>query len=394
MIGAVLATAAPASARPYWKRQLDRMVAGHAIGVALHDNGRVLYRHDDKQRRTPASNEKLLMSMALFDAIDPNEVLDTQIYTSATPTFGILSGDLWLASEGDPTLGAGGARSRSLPFDATDVRDLAELVRAAGITQVNGRVYGDMSYFEHDWMAPGWKSTFPNRYIPLPSAVTFEGNVVNDYHFENPEWRAARALTEALEDAGVTVAKRPRAGSLPPGLNLLGGVTSQPLDVLVRYMNRKSSNFFAEILGKRLGVETAGIPGTIAKGASAIETFAATLGIDLVAHDSSGLSYANEVSPRGVVRLLTHVEASEDYYEVLRRSLPRGGQGTLEDRLRHVPVRAKTGSLSEVSALSGWVRLQRTGSWAEFSILSSGLSYTSAKDLEDRMVKLIHRLAR
>ncbi|MDQ4065835.1 MAG: D-alanyl-D-alanine carboxypeptidase [Actinomycetota bacterium] len=394
VIGALFATAAPASARPYWKRQLDRIVAGHHVGVALHDDGRVLYSHDDKIRRIPASNEKLLMSMALFDALGPDEVLDTQLFTTATPTFGILSGDLWLASEGDPSLGAGGERSRSLPFEATDLRDLADLVVAAGITQVTGRVYADMSYFEHDWFAPGWKSSFPHEYIPLPSAVTFEGNVVNDYHFENPEWRAARALTQALEAAGVDVSRRPRAGALPPGLDLIGGVTSQRLAILVRYMNRSSSNFFAEVLGKRLGAEIVGIPGTIAKGATAIETFAATLGIDLVAHDSSGLSYANRVSPRAIVTLLTHIETSEPYYEDLRTSLPRGGQGTLEDRLRGIPVRAKTGSLTEVSALSGWVRLARTGTWAEFSILSGGLSYTSAKSLEDRIVKLIHRLAR
>ncbi|HEV3472526.1 MAG TPA: D-alanyl-D-alanine carboxypeptidase [Actinomycetota bacterium] len=391
---APLLWSAPAHARPNWTSRLDRIIAGHKIGVALHDDGRVLYGHDAKRLRVPASNEKLLLSMALFEAIGPQETLDTRLFSTATPTFGILSGDLWLASEGDPTLGADGERSRSLPFAATDVRAFVDLVRDAGITEITGRVYADVSYFERDWFAPGWKANFPHRYIPLPSAVTFEGNVVNGHHIDNPEWRAARALTEALEAAGVDVGQRPRAGILPANTTLLGSLASQRLAVLVRYMNRSSSNFFAEVLGKRLGAETYQPPGTIAKGANAIEAFGASVGVDLTAHDSSGLSYKNRVSARGIVRMLTHVELTDPWYPVLRRGLPKGGQGTLEDRLHGIPLRAKTGSLAGISALSGWLRLSHTGEWAEFSILSRGLSYQTAKGLEDRIVRLMHAAAR
>jgi D-alanyl-D-alanine carboxypeptidase/D-alanyl-D-alanine-endopeptidase (penicillin-binding protein 4) len=78
----------------------------------------------------------------------------------------------------------------------------------------------------------------------------------------------------------------------------------------------------------------------------------------------------------------------------LRNGLPTGGEGTLEDRLHGVPVRAKTGTLSGVSTLSGWVRLKRAGSWGEFSIMSRGMSKTRAANMEDRIVRLLRKRAR
>ncbi len=73
----------------------------------------------------------------------------------------------------------------------------------------------------------------------------------------------------------------------------------------------------------------------------------------------------------------------------LRSTLARGGQGTLEDRLEDVKVRAKTGTLEAVSALSGWVWLETSNEWAEFSILSSGMSTTTAKTIENKIVRLV-----
>jgi D-alanyl-D-alanine carboxypeptidase/D-alanyl-D-alanine-endopeptidase (penicillin-binding protein 4) len=79
----------------------------------------------------------------------------------------------------------------------------------------------------------------------------------------------------------------------------------------------------------------------------------------------------------------------EDWGDVLRRALPTGGQGTLEDRLHGVQVRAKTGTLTDVSALSGWVFSERRDAWIEFSILSAGMSKALASQIEDRIVRIL-----
>jgi D-alanyl-D-alanine carboxypeptidase/D-alanyl-D-alanine-endopeptidase (penicillin-binding protein 4) len=152
-------------------------------------------------------------------------------------------------------------------------------------------------------------------------------------------------------------------------------------------MLRPSWNFAAEVLGKGLGADVRGTPGTIAKGAATIQAWVRDHGADFTLHDNSGLSYANHVDAADMVRLLWVAEAA-DWGDELRQALPTGGQGTLEDRLRSVKLRAKTGTLTDISALSGWVWADRLDAWIEFSILSD-VAKPAAADIEDRIVRLL-----
>lgn len=358
----------------------------------MREEGRFLYRHSSRRKRVPASNQKLLVSMALFDRLEPTRTIETTAATSALPG-PVIDDDLWLLGRGDPTLSGGGHLARELPFEATRIGALARAIKDAGVARINGRVIGSTGYFARDWWAQGWSSHFPSDWIPLPTALSFEGNVVQGDHIADPEVRAARSLTKKLRKLGVSVSGRPTAAAAPSQLTPIAGVSSQPLLTMVRYMNRRSSNFFAEVFGKRLGIEHSGFPGTIAKGAAAIESWAKTYGVGLTAYDSSGLSYDNRVSPNGLVKLLSVAE-DEAWGPALRASLPGADQGTLEDRLKGVRVRAKTGSLTNISTLSGYVWLRQRDTWAEFSILSRGMSKTYASAIEDDIVRILTREAR
>jgi D-alanyl-D-alanine carboxypeptidase/D-alanyl-D-alanine-endopeptidase (penicillin-binding protein 4) len=322
----------------------------------------------------------------MFDRVQPNGRIRT---TAASDS----DGDLWLLGHGDPTVTGGGSFARRLPFEPTRLGVLARAVRDAGVTVVTGRVMGSTGYFAHDWGAPGWKSDFAARWCPLPSALTFNGNSVNGNHISDPELRAARSFTKKLEGLGIRVAGAPGSGSPSSQVTEVAEIASPRLKTLLQYTNRKSSNFFAEVLGKRLGVLRSGVPGTMAKGAAAIRVWAERLGVDLVARDSSGLSYDNRIAAAGMVRLLGHAE-DQPWGTTLRKLLPGAGQGTLEDRFNGVRLRAKTGSLDGVSALSGWIWLRRLDAWAEFSIMSRGFSYSAGKALEDRIVRELTRNAR
>jgi D-alanyl-D-alanine carboxypeptidase len=57
-------------------------------------------------------------------------------------------------------------------------------------------------------------------------------------------------------------------------------------------------------------------------------------------------------------------------------------------------VQAKTGTLKDISALSGWVWLRRKHAWAEFSIMSSGMPKYVAAPMEDRIVRILTRSGR
>ena len=366
--------------RAAWMERVDGLVSGRSVSVAVADDGRFLYRHLDAVPRTPASNEKLLLSMALLDALGPGHRIAT-VAAAQRVEGGMVRGDLWILGGGDPELG----RAR--------LSLLAERIRDAGIRRVAGSVRGDTASFARDWWAPGWRWYFPREEVPLPTALVFAGNVAGGVHVADPERRAAAFLTRRLEALGVRIGGPPGMGRAPSGLATVAEVDSRPLRAILARMNRTSDNLAAEVLGKLLGATEVGPPGTIAKGAEAIRDWAAGRGVRVRAYDASGLSYRDRVRAAGLVRLLDAAE-EEPWGEALRRGLAAAGQGTLEDRLAGVELRAKTGTLQGISALSGWVWLEREGDWAAFSILSAGLPKTTAARIEDAIVRAVAAGAR
>jgi D-alanyl-D-alanine carboxypeptidase/D-alanyl-D-alanine-endopeptidase (penicillin-binding protein 4) len=355
--------------RATWMRRIDALVGGRAVSVAVSEESTALYERAADTPRTPASNEKLLLAMAALDTFGADHRIET-VAAAADVEGGVVEGDLWVLGRGDPLVGP------------SALARLANALVDAGLSRVTGAVMGATTYFRRDWGAPGWNDV-ARDYVNRPTALTFAGNGT-----ANPEREAARALTKQLERLGVRVAGAPGSGAPPKGLDELASIESKPMRVLLARMLRPSWNFGAEVLGKALGAAVRGAPGTIAKGAATIQAWVQQRGPAFTLFDNSGLSYGNRVTAAGIVDLLTLAE-DEPWGEQLRRALPTGGQGTLEDRLRDVEIRAKTGTLTDISALSGWVFSERRGAWIEFSILSQGLSKTVASDLEDRIVRIL-----
>ena len=358
-----------------WMRHIDRLVAGRAVSVSVGSAGSFLYQRADTEPRIPASNEKLLLSMALLDSLGPGRRIVTHAATASLQG-GVIQGNLWILGRGDPEI------------TAARMAALARHLVAAGVQKIRGRVMGSTGYFGHDWWARGWKRHRTRLYVAPPTALTFQGNVVNGRFTREPEAFAARSLTKQLERRGVAVVGRAGAGEPPEGLADVATIRSRPLRSILAAMDRPSDNFFAEVLAKLLGAKSAGLPGTIAKGAAAIREWVAGHGVDFSLYDGSGLSYANRVTTRGIVQLLWVADAST-WGPVLRQALATGGQGTLENRLHGVKVRAKTGSLDGVSALSGWVWLDKEEAWTEFSILSRGMPKWIASSIEDGIVRTL-----
>jgi D-alanyl-D-alanine carboxypeptidase/D-alanyl-D-alanine-endopeptidase (penicillin-binding protein 4) len=372
----------PALADAWWERRVQRIAGRHELGLAVGIGGRIAFEHDGTVRRVPASNQKLLLSLALFDRLGPDHRIPTRAAARDVKR-GTVIGDLWLIGRGDPTL-TGAEAGYWGDLEATTLAELAGRIKRSGISRIEGHVRGATEYFDDDFDAPGWQSYVPGSYVQLPSSLVVNGN--NTVR-SRPERAAAAALTKQLEKIGVQVGGGPRAGVPRGSLTPIAEVRSRPLGEIVAYMNRWSNNFFAEVLGKALGADVYGAPGTIEKGARAIERWVRENGERTVANDSSGLSYRNRVSPRTIVRMLGIAE-SKPWSKHFRGGLPAAGEGTLRYRLAGLDVHAKTGSLfNGASGLSGWVRSVRDGRWAEFSIL--GRDYP--KTIEDRIVRLVSR---
>ncbi len=368
-------TAVPLEVRSApWMIRIEDLLGALPVSVSVA-NGTSLYEHLGEVPRAPASNEKLLLSMALLDRFGPGYRIPTSAEARRVSRR-VVRGDLWLTGHGDPEVGP--AR----------IAGLALAIRAAGIRSVRGSVVGDRSAFTRERWAPGWHP-IALRFIGLPTALTFEGNADAGGFVFDPELRAAAALTADLRSLGVRVAGAPATGREPEGLSRVAAVRSAPLVDVLRRQNVSSNNLDAEVLDKLLGGAASGPPGSIAKGAAAIETWAGASGVAVVAHDGAGLSYRDRVTADGMVVLLGDADRAP-WGAALRSTLPTPGEGTLEGRLRGLRVRAKTGTLLQgVSALSGWVWLRRERRWAEFSILSKGLSKAEAVRIEDTVVRIV-----
>ena len=210
---------------------------------------------------------------------------------------------------------------------------------------------------------------------------------------------AATLLKEALARRSIrvtgTVQRIDAAARVKEPLNEtklteLAFVESQPLATLLKAINKESQNLHTEIMLRQLG-ELRGAPRELddsgrpisseTRGLAVLKQFLAKAGVDtstLSLRDGSGLARQDLVSPRSTSQLLLFM-SQHPHFTVYRESLPVAGDGTLRRRMKGTPaegkVQAKTGSLSYVRSLSGYVTTKQ-GQMLIFSFM--GNNYTGA----------------
>lgn len=441
----------------------DRVQWG--ILVVDASSGRVLYEHAPDLLFIPGSNMKLPVASAAFGLLGPAYRWQTTLFAHSLPVNGVLEGDLYLAAQGDPTLGA--------PFHDS-ARDalvaLADSLRAAGVREIAGRLVVDVSAWDsttvrESWMiedlmssdgatggafsigdgeldvrvqgaeragaAPeiDWEPRFdlgagpavePRvataaagapadlrvRFLPEPRRWILEGDVPAGevrtlaLSQRDPVRIGVATLADALAERGVLPAGGTQivwdaevpleagcvSGRIPscPAMLRVAGMASPPLSEVSGELLGASRNWVAEQLVRTLGAER-GAGGSWPEGFRvAGEYLASEVGVsaeDIHFEDGSGLSNHDLVSPRAVVRILVHAR-SQPWGDAFRAALARPGvEGTtLSDRLHGLSGRvfAKTGSLSHVNSLSGYV-IADDGRELVFSILSNGANLPSSQ---------------
>jgi len=173
--------------------------------------------------------------------------------------------------------------------------------------------------------------------------------------------------------------------------------TSIPLSEIIKIINKKSHNLYAEQVLKTIGKELGG-SGTVSKAIEIEKRFLSNIGIDpekIMIVDGSGLSRLNLVTPLQVTTLLTYMYRHK-YWKEFYNSLPIAGvDGSLENRMRNSKaannVRAKTGYVNYVRSLSGYVT-SKDGEMFVFSMIVN--HYTVPTSLANNIQDLVcNRLA-
>jgi len=225
--------------------------------------------------------------------------------------------------------------------------------------------------------------------VPVGGSTTTEWSTVED-----PTAYAADVFRRALAIEGVYVAGRIREADAPEGVRPVGEHASMPLSQLLIPFMKLSNNMHAEALVKTMGAETVG-EGSWNAGLEVVDDFAASQGVDdddLRLVDGSGLSRKDLVTGDAVTDLLVGVR-DEAWFDTWYASLPVAGEpdrlvgGTLRNRMRGTAaagnVRGKTGSLTGVTALSGYVT-DADGRKLVFSMISNNY-LSSPRSVEDAL---------
>ena len=388
LLGAlVLASSAGASGSPLEKRLAQALAVPHvsrartAALVFDLQTGTTIFAQHDSLSLAPASNEKLAVTYAALVGLGPEFRFETDVVGRGEQDGTVWRGSLLLVGHGDPTL------------SSADLAALAHQVRAAGIRRVTGAILGDESYFDARRTAPGWKAGFYINESPPLSALTVDRDYYAGRIWRNPALGAGLEFRAALRRAGVYVVGAAGTGIAPGDGVALASVESQPLATILRWMDRVSDNFTAELVLKQLGTLLAD-QGTTARGAAYVSQALADAGVPLAGVrvvDGSGLSVLDRVTARELAAILEAAWGDPDVGPVLFAALPIAGvNGKLSDRMRRAPARgnvvAKTGTTSWASALSGYVKRRYV-----FSVLQNGNPVSSfwARRAQDRFATVL-----
>ncbi|MET3699710.1 D-alanyl-D-alanine carboxypeptidase/D-alanyl-D-alanine-endopeptidase (penicillin-binding protein 4) [Bacillus oleivorans] len=437
----------------------DERLQGTSTGVSIRnaDTGEVLYSYYGDMRLHPASNMKLLTTIAALETLGEDYQFTTEVLTDGSITGNVLQGNLYIKGKGDPTL-------LEKDFD-----QFAKDLKAKGIQQINGNLIGDDSWYDDirlsqdlNWSDESYYTgaqvsaltLSPNedydagtvivevtpstevggkaqvKVTPETDYVTILNNTemvaagqskrisIEREHGTNnivvegvmplngttsrswvavwePTGYALDVFKKSLKEQGIALVGNAdvKVGVTPENATVLTAKKSMTLeDLLIPFM-KLSNNGHGETLTKEMGKVVYG-EGSWDKGLQVIEEVITDFGVNgdtILLRDGSGMSHKNMIPANEITQLLYAVQ-DESWYPAFEQSLPVAGEsdrlvgGTLRSRMTSEPakgnVKAKTGSLTGVSTLSGYVT-SADGKKLIFSIMFNNYLGFSATSIEN-----------
>ncbi|MFQ4147984.1 D-alanyl-D-alanine carboxypeptidase [Arthrobacter sp. LAPM80] len=380
------------------KKALEFDGAGtFSMYVADAVTGKELFSQSGTSAATPASNLKLLTAAAALKTLGPDTRFSTRAVAGSKPH------EIVLLAGGDSMLAAGPGSHDSVMGHAgmaTLAEQTAKALTAAGV-KGPVTITIDDTLFTGSPLNPKWNDGDVDAgeiapiYPMALNAARLAPEVPEGPRPQDSAVAVAEAFLNALEAAGVATTGTIARGKAPAAADATSGTPAQPGTVLgsldsatvaqqAQYMLEESDNYVAEVLARmtaaKLGMEASNT-GAVA----AIRQVVGQLGLpmaDITTTDNCGLAVGNLISPQRLVQLLSLMltEPAADIAQVLPGLPIAGLTGSLQHRFLAAPelagaglVRAKTGSLNNVTSMSGYV-INDKGRLLVFSIIGNGLT--------------------
>lgn len=404
---------------------------------------KTLYKKNEKILLHPASNMKILTSAAGLMYLTPDYEFKTDLYYDGYISSDTLYGNIFVAGGCDPDL------NTSDLYTFVDAIKILNINVINGNIYIDVS-FKDSLYWGSGWM---WDDD-PSSDAPYLSALNINDNCVNviydcngkiitidpstkyvnvirqetddeitidrnwlqkentiiikgkddkkkyaaKVNVLNPELYFLKVFLEVMDSNQIKVAGNLEIKNLTGNEKLLSTFSRKYSDVIFN-LNKESDNLSAEMVLYALAEKFYGKPANAKNGIKAIEKMIKSVGLEPKGYrlvDGSGVSHYNLVSAELLVAVLKYLyEQKPELYKILYNSFPIAGiDGTLEFRMRNSlaqnNVHAKTGTLSGVSSLSGYVTNKKKHKIA-FSIIMQNYvgSSSKAKELEDEICKIL-----
>jgi D-alanyl-D-alanine carboxypeptidase/D-alanyl-D-alanine-endopeptidase (penicillin-binding protein 4) len=388
--------------------------------VVSRDDGRVLYARNPDASFVPASNQKVLTAAAALATFGPTHSFPIEVFAAAEPDAEGTVSTLYFRGGGDPSLtsedfwrlaadlrmkgitrvtdglviddgafdsqlwhpawGSTSARAYHAPSSAFSVNYgsyTAAVQAGKGVGDpVSVRIDPPVPYLQvvnravtgkrgsKPTLAVGRRSGADREIVEVTGSAPAGGDAKDYYRSVlDPVGYADAVLRMQLAANGISVTGKTRREPIPEAAFSVVEFPGHPVSEIARLCLKYSNNSIAESLVKALGAHAAGAPGSWKNGPAALRSALANAGLPLdgvVIVDGSGLAYENRVTPRLLVAVLRWVDRDFQVAPEFIAGLPIAGRdGTLKKRAGSSvnAVRAKTGLLTRVTALSGYARL-------------------------------------
>lgn len=380
-IMAVCGTAAAQEAglsQPSWAERVNERLnvltqeverSEYYAGISVYDltADSLIFAYNQHKRMRPASNQKIFTAVTALEMLGGGHLYSTDIYSTGTTEGERLEGDIYVVGHFDPML------------DRTHVVQMAKAIRAAGISEIGGSLFADLSMKDTLSLGYGWCWDDAQPYLtPLSlggKAYECTAERINRYY----PWRHfLEMLAIALHDEGVSVERIDTATFVPNTDSRLIHKTTHRLREVLEPMMKDSNNLFAESMFYQLGAQrhkhadwqhcAAMVEDMVRKAGVSTESTAVA--------DGCGLSLYNYTTAGSLVAVLRYAYHNENIFAPLYHSMPIAGvDGTLANRMKAKPtvrnVHAKTGTLTGVTSLAGYLTAAN-GHLIAFSVICNG----------------------
>lgn len=325
-------------------------------------SGTALFAQSATTGAAPASTVKISTAVAALSVLKATDRITTTAVSDGAGTVALVGG-------GDPTLSAAAAGVAPLYPQAARLSDLAEQVRRAGVTVRRVVV---VNRFAGPAISPAWAAEdVPSSYGSGITSLMADGGRAapgDAVRSATPDLDAGRAFARLAGAASAPVSR----GAAPAGARTLGTVESAPVGVLVEQMLLQSDNVIADCLARQVAFKTGRQPSFLDAAVAVRTVLRERAGVEIGGGlvDASGLAASDRIAPVALTSLLHEIVVSDDQgVRGIANSLPVAGwSGSLIARYVTAPasagaglVRAKTGTLTGVSTLAGFVHTRKGG---------------------------------